>query len=1448
SLCYQLPAVHGGERLHGLTVVISPLQALMADQVRALSTRYPPSCFINSSLLMEERSEHLRGLRTGKYNVLYIGPEQLRNPSMVSLLRNRPPFLWVVDEAHCISQWGHNFRTDYTYLPRAIRSIHPHGRLPLLALFTATATADVRRDIATQIREALGVEIELLDFGARRDNLRYEVVACRDGQHKMNELVAQLRASESAGGARLVYCATTRQVADCVEMLKQHGIASAMYHGQLAPADKREQLERFLSGETDCIVATSAFGMGIDKPDIRLVVHYEIPGSLEDYVQETGRAGRDGEPARCVLLFQEEDLDIQFFLKSASRIADRDLRYVFKVLRSRAKRFRRHAREDGWVDLWVGAEDLFVEESLEDKLAWSCDTLHHKLKLVLHHLEEDGVLFRLENRTRTVGIFPRLASEEAALAVLQAKAADPNPVARRVLRYLYDPERPRRVSALDIADACGIAPRRAFEQVQALTAMGIVGQDLAFEVTLAHGVAKPSKELAHQALRIADALFTIGDDLDDDPVIRIRSAAAEIGRQLGQRVPPHRLVSLLRALRRHGLLQLDKFGPDLYRVRFDPSAITARDRLRRAQRVAGALFEHLGERLGSTRGRDLVVHLDINDFVERPTLTEKIDHEETVATCLLLHHLEAWHLADPPVLFDTAMRVRVDPKATLGQVDMGRPARHHQHEIQLVHMMREYAVTQPSRRQRYVDDYFRLRGEVMAEMYFRGRKLAIQRPVSAAAEARIVEGLTPAQREAVVAEEPAVLVVAGPGSGKTHTLVRRIVHMVVARQIRADQILVLAFNRSAAAELRARLDEALGTRGSWVDVRTFHSLAVKLTSADLFDRQGDADPDARLDEAMAEAAELLAATDEDDRERATHVRNQVLGGVRHVLVDEYQDLDPSQYALLAALVGLDAKKRGLDRTERSVYVVGDDDQAIYGFRNADVYTYVAAREELENAGGQIVPLDVSYRSTAPFLDALNLVLSRDFFTGVNEYPHPVRCGRPELRLLDAAGGDAPPIALVHLVGRPELRAAPVARALADFVARENQRVLGGAVCVQRGEGPERLSPSAVHVLCRSRADAESIGVALTDARVPHAFYKQEGLFATPAARHVWEVLRAIEDPSDRVRRLHAWLTPFFAVPLSRIEDCRELPPDHPLQVTLRSWRALADAHRWSELFGALLYDSGLVRRELFAASADRDLTDYQHVLEVLLEETHHGRRSPSQLVARLGAFIAGRELPAGESGDVQRLESEQKAVQILTMHKSKGLEAEVVFLVGGLSEPGDDRLAPCVVHDDEGERVAWLGDPPSAVRARIDRERREEAERLVYVAMTRAKSRLYVPYFGPPPPGTPADPQADYVLEAEPPPEAREAQLALFLDDPELPAVPADYQMDRMSGPYRVLNERLTALVSTGAIEPPGFERVVVDVTPSRQAPADASLALSGWRPGGVEDAVAADPRFERAR
>ncbi|MBI4701977.1 MAG: RecQ family ATP-dependent DNA helicase [Deltaproteobacteria bacterium] len=953
SLCFQLPAVHGAERLCGLTVVISPLQALMADQVRALSARYPPSCFINSTLLMEERRQNLAGLRSGRYHVLYVGPEQLRNPSMARLLRNRPPFLWVIDEAHCISQWGHSFRTDYTYLPRAIAAIHERSRRPLVALFTATATADVQRDIAEQMRRGLGIEIEPMDFGAQRDNLGYEVIACAGAQHKRGELLALIAANPA--GTRLVYCATVREARAVADMLREHEVPCALYHGRLPPGEKKEQLERFLTGRVRTVVATSAFGMGIDKPDIRLVVHYELPGSLEDYVQETGRAGRDGQPSRCVLLFCEEDLDTQFYLKSASRVTAREVRLVFEALRQRARALRRRAGEDGRVDLWLSAEELFVEESLDERLDWSRDRLHHKLRLVLYHLEADGVLERLENRTRAFGIYPTKASLAEAQAGLGPRAS---PATGRVLAYLYDRDRPRQVSVLDVAEQAGVGPAEAFREIQALTALGLIGQELSFDVVLASGVPRSSRELAEGHFAVAETLLEIGSELDQEPVLQLYAAAAEVGRRLGRRLPPHELLHLLRAFRRQGLLRLDKHGPGRYRVRFEPDFLQAREQLRRSRRIAAAVLSLAEAELAGRQGRDLGWALDVGRFAAAGGSGERFSPEQVVEACLLLHHLDAWHLSDPPVLLEMAMKVRFDPKARTGQLDRRRPERQYGLQIALVHMLREYAVLPPERRPAYLGDYFALGRAELVRRYFAGRKRALLRPVSRASEERLLAGLTAEQRAAVTAEDAAVLVVAGPGSGKTHSVVRRVAHMVRARQIPAEQILVLAFNRAAVADVRRRLAEALGRRARYVEVRSFHSLALRLTGAELSPGPGDAGR--QLDETVLDAARLLAGEAEGGIP-AELLRQRVLGPIRHVLVDEYQDLDPSQHQLLAALVGLGRSRAGAPRTERSLYVVGDDDQAIYGFRQASVEFLRRFEHEF---GARRICLRDSFRSNA----------------------------------------------------------------------------------------------------------------------------------------------------------------------------------------------------------------------------------------------------------------------------------------------------------------------------------------------------------------------------------------------------------------------------------------------------------------------------------------------------
>ncbi|MBN1606674.1 MAG: RecQ family ATP-dependent DNA helicase [Polyangiaceae bacterium] len=931
SLCYQLPAVHGAQRLRGLTVVVSPLQALIADQVRSLSDRYPGTCVINSQLLQAVRRQHLQGLRTGTYDIVYLGPEQLRNPSVVRLLSRRPPFLWVVDEAHCISQWGHGFRTDYTYLPRAIGRIHANGHRPLLSLFTATATREVIEDIGAQVERGLGIVPQVFDQSAPRENLRYEVVRVSDDAHKERELLSLLAAHPE--GARLVYAATVRGVRDLGERLRQQGIACAHYHGQLAPNEKRDQLERFLSGRVDTVVATSAFGMGIDKPDIRLVVHHDLPGSVEDYVQETGRAGRDGQPAHCVLLFSEADLETQFFLKLSSLVTERDVRVVFRALCHRARRLRRDA--DGWVEMWVSPEDLFVEEELEEALDWSREGLHGKVKLVLYHLEADGAVERLENRTRTFAVDPLKPGLDAALAALPEARS---PATERVLRYLYDPERPRELSILDVADEAGLTPAEAFRELHKLADLGIIGQELRFDVTFARQVPGDTAGRARFLFAVLDRLLSMNEDLETAPVVGLRAAAAELGRE-GLRCPPHELLAALRSLGKLGWLRLAKAGPGRFRVAADDGIEALRSRVADLGRTALALVGWADERLTGRTGRDLRLELDVARFVDdQRTLFsdlafERHGRDRVVEAALLLHHFEAWHLSDPPVLFDVALKIRLDPRRTIDSLDLGRPRRQRQHEILLVHLLREYAVRPPEERAAYVGDYFRVSRDDLVSKWLPGRKRALERPVTRATEQAVLEGLTPSQRDAVTAEDEALLVVAGPGSGKTHTIVRRVSYMIRARQVRGQEILVLAFSRSAARELRQRLLDEVGRRARGARVRTFHALALELTGESV--REDDQDPETRLAGVIGRAAELLETSDGGDD---GHHRETVLGAIRHVLVDEYQDLDADQYRLLAALVGLVRGElpRGRSRTERSVVVVGDDDQAIFGFRQASV--------------------------------------------------------------------------------------------------------------------------------------------------------------------------------------------------------------------------------------------------------------------------------------------------------------------------------------------------------------------------------------------------------------------------------------------------------------------------------------------------------------------------------
>ena len=304
SLCYQLPSVFRP----GLTIVVSPLIALMKDQVDSLGQRGIPAALINSTLSSGEQNERLQEVAAGKYQLVYVAPERLRNPRFLDAIRATPIQLLAIDEAHCISQWGHDFRPDYAKLGKFREWL---GGVQTVAL-TATATPRVREDIV----KVLGLKRpKQFMSGFARPNLHFGVVQRATDREKDDELGGFLRTQTGSG---IIYAATRKRCEAIVEWVSQKlKIQIGAYHAGLLPEQRRAIQERFMKNQLRVIVATNAFGMGIDKPDLRFVVHYNIPGSLEAYYQEAGRAGRDGADSQCVLLYSYQDRYIQeFFIEN----------------------------------------------------------------------------------------------------------------------------------------------------------------------------------------------------------------------------------------------------------------------------------------------------------------------------------------------------------------------------------------------------------------------------------------------------------------------------------------------------------------------------------------------------------------------------------------------------------------------------------------------------------------------------------------------------------------------------------------------------------------------------------------------------------------------------------------------------------------------------------------------------------------------------------------------------------------------------------------------------------------------------------------------------------------------------------------------------------------------------------------------------------------------------
>lgn len=1272
SLCFQLPALAHHERTGALTVVISPLQALMQDQVEGLATltKRRRAAAITGLLTPLERKEALERVRLGNTGILYISPEQLRSRSLLRAVEARQIAAWVFDEAHCLAKWGHDFRPDYLYAAKYIarRARERHESPPPVFAFTATAKAEVRDEIVEHLRDRLGQQTAVLDAGAERANLDYrvETASPRERPQRIIDLLASRLDGNPGTG-----CVFARTRADAKELAAtlaeaQPAWGVRFFHAGLTKEEKKAVLADFLEGPCRVVVATNAFGMGIDKDNIRIVIHASIPSSLENYLQEAGRAGRDGHPAECVLIYTDDDLEAQFRLLGRTELEPREIQTVWRAIQ--------RAERDGREEIVLTTREIRDSaadfgEDLDDGNP-NADGLTTRIRTAIATLEDRGFLERTENVTRALSAQP-LVSDLAEARARIARLDVGEPTASRwlaILGTLLTLEE----GANPLDALCQLQPienerERAKERGEEWSS----GEAIVFRNV--HQMAEPRVALVKIETRIGVRFDVAGAHPVHKRLAVARHYEESLRKLLEESAPdaegtmPYVLRHINQGLLDRGIASTTdqitrvfstwELDSKRYRSGGRPFCICAankecgsiqlpggwqplRELQERRLNLAARVVEFLtsrakeGERESGSASVKLAFALEDLEADVRadltlrseagPELSEKVRH----ALCYLHEH-HILELRDGKALITQSMTLRILDPRTAGQRrrqfqkgDFEALRVHYSERRFQIHVMEEYARLGLERLTSHlalIKAYFELGREAFVKTFVRGGAKLMEMATSFASHEKIYGTLKNPDQQSIVAahEARSMLVLAGPGSGKTRTLVHRCAWLLRARRIRPERILMVCFNRHAAIELRRRLWDLAGADAAGVMIQTYHGLALRLLGRS-FAPNGDgraAPTEKEFRAILKEAAERIdGSTDaESDTDAATgELRQRIRAGFTHLLVDEYQDIDQDEYRFLSALAA-----KGCTEDKRPVLLaVGDDDQAIYGFKGARV-AFIRRFEEEFNAKSH--SLLQNYRSSAAIIEAANqlIVQNRDRLkTG-----HPIRP--------DRARRHAPPGGRWTTI---------------DPVAQGRVQVLAVA--------------DAVHEAAAIRAELKRLR-----SLDPAGSWSD---FAVLGRRHedLWATRALLEAADIPV----AWRGEHVAVPVFRVRE-------------VVRWLAHLDAHAGAAWTAAQL------RREFQNLAAECPGNPWWSLLESLVDEWATEEPKSALPVAAMRHFMAEA------LADRKRGAALQPGVALSTVHAAKGLEFGHVLVGGGGWSP---------------MRVA----------------EEEEQRRTYYVAMTRAKENL----------------------------------------------------------------------------------------------------------------------------
>ena len=991
SICYQIPALSKFDKTGALTVVISPLVALMSDQIQGMARSGISSAVtINGMLSLPERQDALDKVRMGDAAILLISPEQLRSISVRNVLMQREVGIWVLDEAHCLSKWGHDFRPDYRYVGRFIKEFSSAPEDCQVICLTATAKPEVIVDIKDHFQSHLKLEFMLLDGGAVRTNLNFEVRLTQKTTKLVDILdVIEAKLPEEGASGAIVYCATRRGTEIVAEYLQQQELAADFFHAGLTAEQKRTVQEQFREGKLRVIAATSAFGMGIDKPDIRLVVHGDIPSSLESYLQEAGRAGRDQDVANCVLLFANEDVERQFSLSAHSRLQRHEIGAILRALH----RIEEKTTKKGEV---VATSGEIIRAEKDQEFERDRTTDDTRVKIAVSWLEEAKLLSREENKVQVFPSSLQVRRIEEAKEILTTNKDITDERRRQLLKivfHLMNAPSDKGISTDDLTAVSGLNAGGLNKAMNDLETLGIATNDVVVTIFVHIGVKDQSLKRFEDASKLEADLISRMQELAPDieleypNPLNLAETCQWVRNQEYHNVRPDIIEKILRSLAGDGRDQ--EGGRGNIRVR-KVSRNTLNVALQRNWKIvektsevrrqaALILLRHIiGKAPKGFRGKDHQIETTMGKLLGSLKADISVkdgihDINKLMERALLwLHEQEVVTLGKGLTVFRPAMTVFLpqEKNKKFTENDFKPLQEHYDEQTIQTHVMATYAeigLNEIEKAKKLSEDYFVLERDLFLKQWMPNRKIEIQRQTTGKSYQEVVNSLdNPIQQKIVTddRQQTSVLVLAGPGSGKTRVLVHRIAYLIRVKREDPRGILVLTYNRHAAVEIRARLQSLIGEDSDFVTVSTCHALAMRLVGVSFVGKtESNQDFAGIIHEAVNQlTGQGLSPADAEVQ------RETLIQGYRWILVDEYQDIAHEEYNLISAVAG-----RSLENPELrlSLFAVGDDDQNIYSFKGASIQFI---RKFENDYKASLSYLTENYRSTSHIINAANSVI------------------------------------------------------------------------------------------------------------------------------------------------------------------------------------------------------------------------------------------------------------------------------------------------------------------------------------------------------------------------------------------------------------------------------------------------------------------------------------------